>query len=305
MMMRMVTSIALLLSIAACTSTPILDPKYVRPWSNEISNEEPNDRSAIAVLKKGRYELYYLASRHTNILSDDTLVLVKKLFDEYQFNAVLIESIPHSSGESPKWFVEEAKRGMKDNFIATGESGLSAIYASNKMIPFFAGEPDHKNIYDYLKSKEYSDIDVIGFYTIRQIPQWIRQKENPIGLFERKIPPFAANYCKIFEITKCPNLAEIKQWYKSNNGRDLKANISNEETAPVSDSKVFTQGISAAVGHLRDRYTLKVIQNMLIKYKRVAVVYGASHFTTLRKSFERHFGSPLFIYDDRSIQEQL
>ncbi len=287
------------LAMAACASNPKLDPKHIRPWSTNLGTEYPNKQSVIARYNKNNHGLFYLAARHTNTIGEDTLNLVETLFKDYQFDVLLIESIPYTSGESPKWYVEEAKRGKTAQFIQGGESAFAALLADTKKIPFFAGEPDHQDIYNRLKAKGYSDEDVIGFYTIRQIPQWVRQQEKKEGLLQRKIPSFVAYHCKIFSVTKCPTYDQILNWYQAKLGHKLTVNISNEETAPISDGLLFTQKISSEVGFIRDRFTLSIIEKLFHKYKRVAVIYGAGHFITLRKSFDQTFGEPTFIEDKK------
>lgn len=72
------------------------------------------------------------------------------------------------------------------------------------------------------------------------------------------------------------------------------ADVHNEVVAPYSDGKLYTQKISTEIGFIRDRFTLKIIEAMLLKYEKVAVVSGAGHFLALRKSFDAFFGEPVF-----------
>jgi hypothetical protein len=290
---------AALICLSACATPPKLDAAKIRPFSEVIAGEYPGHNAAIAHYKKDRFELYYLAARHTSTMGEDTMNLVEQLFSQFQFNVVLIESIPYSSGESPKWFLEEAKKGRTNQRISGGESALAAILADEKKIPFFAGEPDHQDIYRGLKAKGYTDEDVIGFYTVRQIPQWVREGKNKSGLLKREIPPFAAHYCKIFSLLKCPQYSGIIKWYKTKLGHELTSNVSNEETAPFKDGKLLTQKMSAEVGVIRDHFTLNVIEQLLARYKRVAVIYGAGHFLTLENSFSSALGPPSFTVDVR------
>jgi hypothetical protein len=87
------------------------------------------------------------------------------------------------------------------------------------------------------------------------------------------------------------------RWYKSKLGHELVADVSNEEVAPYANGPWYTQRISADVMFIRDHFTLKVIEQMIQKHNRVAIVYGAGHFLTLRKSFDGTFGEPIFIED--------
>ena len=82
------------------------------------------------------------------------------------------------------------------DFVLRNNNGFETKRSSrNDSIP---GEPDHQDIYRGLKDRKYTDQDVIGFYTVRQIPQRVRERENKNDLFKRKIPPYLKHYCKVF-----------------------------------------------------------------------------------------------------------
>ena len=287
-----------------CSSAPKLSQDQIRPWSSSLENEYPNKKAVLAHYHKGSFDLFYLAARHSNAVGSDTLNLVNKLFSDQKFNALLIESIPNSSGESPKWFLDEAKKGQSETFISGGESALAVILADQKQIPFFAGEPDHQDIYKALRLAGYSAEDVLGFYVVRQVPQWVREHDPSDGLLQNKVPSFLTHYCKMFVVSSCPNLKDILAWYKSKTGKNLSPDVSNEEVAPISDGTLFTQRMSTEVGNIRDHFTLQIIEQMLAKYHRLAVIYGAGHFITLRKSFDAALGAPTFTEDTNANEEK-
>lgn len=189
-------AVVAVLLLGGCASSPKLNPQKIRSWNSSLGSEYPGRRPVIAHYQKNEFELFYLAARHTNNLTDDTLKLVQKLFKDKQFNVLIIEPYPFSFGESPKWFLEEAQKGKTEDFIKGGESALAALLAEEKKIPFFAGEPDDKDILQGLKDKGFTELDLIGFYTVRQIPQWVREKEDKKGILERKVPNFASHYCR-------------------------------------------------------------------------------------------------------------
>lgn len=271
-----------------------LDPGLIRRWSQNLDGEYPGDQPVIAHYKQGAYELYYLAASHSNDLNSPTLKLVSRLFFGHQFDALLVEPFPYSKGESPPWFLKLAKQGYHGDFILGGEPALAIIRADSKKIPFFGGEPDHRDVFQALKKQGYSDLDVLGFYVVRQIPQWVREKQDRAGLLERNVPKFVTVYCKEFSMHPCASLKDIRLWYKTKMRHELTADIKNEEVSPFAEGTLLTQKLSSATGDFRDRYTLKIMQQMLEKYKRVAVVYGSGHFVTLRKSLDDAFGPPTF-----------
>jgi hypothetical protein len=288
------------LGAGACVSAPKFDAREIRSWSTELDKEYPQHRAVIANYQKPPYQLFYLAARHTNTFDSDTLRLVQKLFQE-NFDVLIVESIPYASGVSPIWLLEDAQKGKQRDFIAGGESALAVILAHEKKIPFFGGEPDHKDIYQALKARGYSDVDIIGFILVRQVPQWVREREEPANLIERKGPQFVSNYCRLFSLTNCPSLKELKVWYRGQMGRDLSADVSNEEVTRLKEGKLLTQKISSDIGFIRDHFTLNLIEQMLRTYKRVAVIYGAGHLITLRHAFDKEFGTPQFIEDNSQL----
>lgn len=298
--------VASLLLIFGCTSVPKFDQGLVRPWGRDLDREAPSRRPYIAYHKKGAFELFYLAAHHDNNPHGDTLKLVERLFEDFKFDAVIIETIANSFGVSPGWFVSHAREGITESFIKGGESALAAIRADEKKIPFFGGEIDHKQLYDQLRIQGYDDRDILGFYLARQIPQWLKQKEQRTSLLERKAPEYVNHYCKTFEIEskKCPTLSHLKEWYQEKNNKSLGLDITTEDVAPRIDGSLFTHKISSSIGSIRNRFTLELIQASLHKYKRVAVIYGASHYMTLKKSLDPAMGPPLQVVlpSDPTIQ---
>ncbi|MGE4234350.1 MAG: hypothetical protein AB7F43_13565 [Bacteriovoracia bacterium] len=289
-MIQLIYLIALFFSLITNAADIEFDPSLVRPWRNTLESESLLKDPYIAHHKNNPHELFYLASHHQTELKSKTILLVKKLFRTPTFKAVIIESIPFASGESPRWFIEDAKQNLKSTYIKGGESSMAAILANTHSIPLFGGELDHKDIYDALKTLKYSDLDIVGFYLARQIPQWIREKEEKKGLLKRKAPKFLSYYCKKFGINSCPRLSQIQAWYQSKNKSKLTSNVTTEQTAPFSDGKLFTQKISSDLGKIRDRFTLSLIQSLLNQYKSIAVIYGESHYLTLKKSLDQQLG---------------
>lgn len=284
----------LLLFQLGCTTIPKFDESLVRPWQTELNREAPSRRPYIAHHKVGRTELFYFAAHHDNDPNSDTIKLVERLFKEFKFEAVIIEPIANSFGVSPDWFVKDSREGAAVSFVKGGESAVAAIRADERKLPFFGGEIDHKQLFEELKTQSFTDEDILGFYLVRQIPQWIRQKENAKGLLEKKGPGFISHYCKTFEIesAKCPSLDQLKAWYQKKNLKKLDINVTTEDVAPRVDGELFTHKVSSAIGIIRDRFTLDIIDAALKKYKKVAVVYGTSHYLTLRKSLEASLGEP-------------
>jgi hypothetical protein len=288
--------VALMVMASICSAEVEFNPRYIRQWTADLEKEYPGDKPVIAHFKKGTDELYYLAARHENNLRAPTLRLVEKLY-QHDFDALVIEAFPRSDGQSPSWALKEAIDGLKKDFVKGGEPALAILRANSKKIPFFGGEPDDHEIFRDLKARGFSDLDVMGFYVVRQIRQWDRENQSKVHLLERNVPGFVKIYCKKFPMSPCPSLYEIRSWYKLRTDHELTADVTNREITPLANGKLFTQKISLAIGDVRDRFTLNLLGDLINRYHRVAVVYGSGHFTTLKKSLEAAMGKPTYEED--------
>lgn len=271
---------------------PTFDTGLITPYNN-VPTKKPI-YPIISHHQKEEFELFYLGARHENDLKSTTNKLVDKLFKDYQFDAVIIEPFSYSVGESPAWFLQESREGMTETTIPGGEMALASIRASDKGIPFFGGEINQKETYQALKAKNYTDEDIVGYHLARVIPQWNRDNELKSS-FDQKASNYILSKCKSFGIEQstCPELDKLKIWYKNKTTKELGPEVKVVDIAPDFQSPLFLQKLSAENDIIRNEFTLKVIEDLLRKYKRVAVVYGGAHYTSLKKSIEVSMGTAI------------
>jgi len=94
-------------------------------------------------------------------------------------------------------------------------------------------------------------------------------------------------------------LGEFSDWYLKKQGKAFDAaTLDDEEPAPIPDGKYFTQRISTVVGLVRDRLIMQRIARLLATDKQLLVVYGGSHFPTLRPALEQLMGKPVEVRAD-------
>jgi hypothetical protein len=274
---------------------PQFDSELVIPYQ-----KDPNKKSSypsIAYHQKEQFKLFYLGVQHDNNLKSPTNKLVEKLFKDYEFDVLLIEPFSYSFGESPAFFLKESQEGMSETMISGGEMALASIKANEKNIPFFGGEIDQKETYQALKSKNYSDEDIVGYHLARTIPQWAKGKNESKDFLEVKAPKYILSKCKSFGIEQsaCPNLDVLKNWYQAKTGKKLGPEVRPSDVAPNFQSPLFLHKISSDNDIIRNQFTLNVIEELLRKYKRVAVVYGGAHYTSLKDSIEASMGPAIEI----------
>ncbi len=291
-------------AIVSCASAPKFKRSLVRPWETVLDKEAFSNGPFVAHHRRWEYELFYLAANHDNQAKSETHRLVHQLFQDQQFNFLLIEPISNTTGESPAWFVEESIKGTGKDIVLGGEAATAVLLADEKKIPFAGGEIDDKILFNQLKALNYSNEDILGFYLARRIPQWVRENIPKNRLVEKMGPGHLAHYCKVFEIqnSDCPDLRKIQAWYKLKSGKTLDSSIQTGDVAPIFSSSIFTQQISSDIGQIRDQYTLRLIEDYLKKYKKIAVIYGRSHYLTLKLSFEEAMGVAQFKTPDLKIK---
>ena len=282
-MMRNRLLLVLCFGLVACASKPVLNNSLVRPWDAKLAQESLSSKPYIAHYSKGNYELLYLATHHENDPTNNPVQLINELFKQFQFNFILIESIPHSEGENPQWFVQKAMGSIKTDIVEGGEPVYTGYLASFRHLPFAGAEMSHKEIFLGLKARGYTDIDILGFYLVRQIPSWRQEGQNKNGLLVRNAPAFLHSFCANFGIpaASCPKLEQIDAWYRRTSGKPISADVGEE-------SNLLRMATTLAI--MRDEFLLQLIQDALVKYKKVAVVYDGIHFLTLKTSLEAYFG---------------
>ena len=281
-------------SVVGCASVPHLDKSGLRPWTRSLESEYPENQPVLAHYQKNDYELTFLASKPSTDLNSPTLRLVNELFARQEIKALLIESLINTPVASPSWFLENARKSQGNGFIAGGETSQAALIADEKKIPFFGTESDPTEIYRSLRNRGYNDVDIVGFYVVQQIPRWVLQNENKIGLLDRLAPAFIFQNCKSFASLTCPNLSDIRNWFKLKEGKELTADVSAEEVEPLVHSRFYLQKIASDISEMRDVFTLNILNKFIDRYKKIAVVYSSTHYITLRKSLDSAFGRPSF-----------
>lgn len=275
--------------------SPQFDLELITPYQKKPNKKSPYP--SLAHHQKGQFKLFYLGVQHDNDLKSPTNKLVEKLFEDYEFDVILIEPFSYSFGESPAFFLKESQEGLTETMISGGEMALASIKANEKNIPFFGGEIDQKETYQTLKSKNYSDEDIVGYHLARTIPQWTRGKNESKDFLEVKAPKYILSKCKSFGIEQsaCPNLDVLKNWYQAKTGKKLGPEVRPSDVAPNFQSPLFLHKISSDNDLIRNQFTLSVLEELLRKYKQVAVVYGGAHYTSLKGSIESSMGPAIEI----------
>jgi hypothetical protein len=297
--MKMFVLTVLLFSIAsqAATRGLRLNPDLLRPWSKELSASQPFPYPYLATFKKDGFVLAYLAADHANRESSPTMALLRRTLEKGSFQAVMFEGFPFdASSADQERFLQYANSTRRGGLLEGGEDAYAAILAHSKGLPFYGGEPTGPQVLQGVLARDYSARDMVGFSIVRMIPVWTRDGE----LKDKSLDALAADRlrseCRGYGLrpADCPDLASLKLWYLTKNGEEFGDPFDGEKAAPYAGGKYFTQRLSAAVDDVRNRAIVQHVEKLLLKHRKILVVYGGSHLPMQSKAFEEALGTPAY-----------
>lgn len=306
------------LAIAAlftCTSCVTAQPKspliananLIRSYTFDLEAKKHLEAPYVAKYEINGKLLLYVASEHIsaqkypNLYDHPTLKTIAALFAKYRPEVVIIEGIDTGEELSPKSILKKADECEKSDYRAScGESFFAINSARKNGAEYITGEPRNPWIKDEIVKAGYSVEDLLGFYLVRQIPQYKRQAE----LDRNKFSDQASKQLKRFQQQIGTNVLfgfkEFDAWYaKTMPSPKNYLDITNDDPAPHGGPKAtHVQKISNKVSLIRDKAFVKTIERMLNKYSRVLVVYGGSHLITQEPALEAMLGGATYFRID-------
>jgi len=294
--MKTLSLLIFFLSFSCCHES--LSPKIelIEPYSEELELKEPfPDKPFGQVFEKKDFKLTYIGSHHSNNRNSKTFELIEKALKESGAKLIIVEGFEHKHGLNPKAYLKSFQETSTETFYKHGETAFASLEATKKGIPFTGGEPDEKDLLKAVLKEGYSTLDLMFFYSLRQIPQLKRQKE----LGEKPLEELFIRYIKYnrsklgYDKNFNPEFTEFKAWYKKRNKKEFSLkNFNAEEVSPLLSGEFYTQRIAGRVSLERDKFIVKVIAESLEKYKNVMITYGKSHLSSQRPALEELLGKP-------------
>lgn len=274
-----------------------LDAALVEPFSYELgAQREPGRAPFLARYERDGTRLDFIAAAHGNDPASATFRLVRETFEADVPAIVVVEGFPSTWGQSPEPILQWLKE------IASGEGGqpqseaaFAAALAHGGGIPFIGGEPDDTWLRDQLLSAGFTRADVFGASAVKALPGAspdLQALTCSGAALQSALRTIAARALADPNAAEA-ELAAFKAWYRSTFGVDVCGDAELSRHAnPIADSIVGR--VMSAEMKLRDRHLLGVIEAQLNSYRRVLVVYGGSHWTTLSAALNAGLGDPVF-----------
>lgn len=298
----MARSLLLLLLLVGCAAAPLRPaPEKFEPWTTSLRDRQPEDAFA-AVYKRGRQRLVFVAAQHANRQDSLTFRLIRDAYANFQFDAVIAEGFPTSRGlDPPSIFEYVARSGANaEGFVEGGETVPTVLGARQQKANLWGGEPDDLEVKARVLADGLPGADLLGFYVLRNIPQWIgeRKIENAGDTHLKLLveAALASNRAALqFSPQVLASYHEWAGWYERLNRKPLGDGFATEEVGPLADGKFGTNRIAFAVSRARDEYLHKLIIGHLNAGESVLVVFGGSHLMIQRPALDAAIGRPCYL----------
>jgi hypothetical protein len=302
-MQNSVVILSLALSLAAC-QTP-LEPAHekITPWTTQLRAAQPEDAFAAVYSWRGQ-RLIFVGARHATRTDSLTFRLIEQAYAGFDIDTVIVEGPLYSHGANAERLFSWIERQREvDGFVEGGEIVPTVRGARDHGAIVWGGEPDEAEVRERVLAGGYTLQDLVGFYTLRTVPQWVREQKITGADDSRTKLLIEAELERSRSRLQAPrdvlsNYASWAQWYERTNGKPFDASFALEETGPLADGRHATNSISAAIARVRDEFLLEIIARHLNADENLLVVFGASHLMLLRSALSSMLGPPCYEGDD-------
>ena len=295
------TRVLWLLMLTSCAAVPLRPvPEKLRPWTTTLRDQQFENASVVAY-RVGRQRLVFVGAQHENMDDSPTFRMIRQAYATFTFDVVIAEGFPTSWGPNPSRILDYADKSSKraDGFVEGGETIPTTFGAQQQGAILWGGEADDTDIKAQVVATGFSAEDLLGFYVLRNIPQWIGER-NIADAGDARLQPLVADaLTKNRERLKIPatvlaGYSEWAAWYQAVNGKAISAAFVTEEVGPLSNGPFGTNKVAYAVSRARDAHLHRLIIEKLNAKKSVLVVFGGSHLIIHRPALDAVLGKPCY-----------
>ena len=273
------------------------DPARLAPWTVALRDAQPDEPRVAVYQYRGR-PLVFVGAVHENDVESPTFRLIREVYDAFQFDTALVEGVPYASGPDPAGLFEYVDASEAEGSFQPGGETIPAVEGARRQgATVWGGEPSDPDVLALAAGAGVTETDVLGYYVLRVLPQWLREGET-----ERPTDPRTRDLVEAeldaqrprlgLGADTLPDVAAWTAWYAQTNGRPFGDGFATEEVGPLSDGPHGTNRVAYAVSQARDRFLLGRIAAHLDRGEAVLVVYGSSHLTILRPALDALLGPP-------------
>ena len=298
-------SAATALVLAGCTTpSTVPAPQALARWTVALRDAQPEDAFA-AVYKVDRKRLVFVGAKHANRHDSRTFSLIRDAYANFRFDTVIAEGFATSRGPNPASVIKyalESKIGA-NGFVEGGETVPTVLGAMRQQAVLLGGEPDDLSIKTRTSASGVSDRDLLGFYVLRSIPQWISERKIK-GAGDAALQPLVEaelvrkRAALQVPATVLPSFADWVQWYTGLNGKALGEDFQTEEVGPLADGRFGTNRVAYEVSRARDTHLHQLTVDRLNVGENVLAVFGASHLLIQKPALDAALGPTCYLGPD-------
>lgn len=294
-----------LVLLAGCaTRSWAPEPSKLQPWTTALRDRQPEEAFA-AVYQAGSKHLIFLGAKHANKVESPTFRMIEASFDAFRIDTVIAEGFPTSRGADPPTTIAWAARSgaTADGFVQGGETVPTVVGAQREPATLLGGEADDLEIKARMSAEGISAEDLLGFYVLRNIPQWIGERQIA-DAGDPRLPSLATaalakNRASLqLPADILPDFAAWSAWYQRLNQRQIGSSFVTEEVGPLADGRFATNRIGYAISRARAEHLHNLIVAHLNARQSVLVVFGASHLMIHRPALDAVLGQPCYTGSD-------
>lgn len=301
----MVSSVGAALFLFGCahqSQSTILssEPDRLAQWTRALRDSQPDDAYAAVYAARSK-NLVFVAAMHSTETSSLTFRIIEDAYAAFDFDTAIVEGFPASGGPNADELIKYARQSKAvDGFQEGGETVPTVKGALEEGTNILGGEPDDADIRDELLSEGFGPEDILGFYTLRTIPQWIRERKID-GPADSRIAALIddeldANRQRLgFSAEVLPTGADWIGWYAETNDKPFGEAFQPEEAGPLADGPYGSNKIAAAISHARAAFLHRLVIGRLNSGDSVLVVFGASHYLIHRPALAHLLGEPCYL----------
>jgi hypothetical protein len=297
--------LSLLLLVLSGVELPLHPaPDRLAPWTTTLRDQQPDDAFA-AVYRVGPKRLVFVAAKHANKTDSLTFRLIDQAYAQFTFDTVIAEGFATARGANPPSLLKYAaeNKPTSEGFVEGGETIPTVLGAQKEGAALWGGEAHDLAVKAALMTKGFAAEDLLGFYVLRNIPQWIGERKladaGDARLEALVVAALEKNRATLsLGSDVLPSFAAWAEWYRSLNGKAIDGDFITEEVGPLADGRFGTNRIAYAVSLARDAHLHQRIVAHLNAGESVLVVYGASHLLIHRSALDAILGKPCYVGGD-------
>lgn len=268
-------------------------------WTKALANSQ-RDGPELLLFERGGRRLAFIGVQHDSDPASRTHRLIDSTFLIFKPRVVIVEGAPTSWDYNPRRLVKiGTQQPDAQGLLPEGETvpAVRGAVASGSLI--IGGEPSDADVRRIAATSGVSDEDLLGFYVLRVVPQWMSQREfddlsgsRATALIDKQLARSRAELKLSSNLL--PDAAAWRRWRLDRNVGAASNRIDIEEAGPLADGPWRTSRVGAAISKARDTHLFELTRAELAKHRSVLVVFGGSHALIQLPALKRLMGAPCF-----------